>query len=534
MTKLSSPSYPPLKQKLLIRAGRPPHDETSNEAALAWRGGGHFASNTGNMLYSDSVYRALNTPHTTLVCDAYAPQSQILSDAEVASVNEEFDAYVLPLANAFRPEFVKHLIKLTSFIERLTIPTIVTGVGSQTDIGIGAEGMDDETKRETIRFVSAVLNHAPSIEVRGETTRRTLLELGFHNSDITIIGCPSLYDMSRNYEIRKKLPRLNSDSKISINHEWPMRDLATFYKANEQKYHNLTTIYQTAEGGEYILWGKTMTNLPAGLPRSVADVAYRENHLKFFTNVSTWKTFLSSQDFCFGVRLHGVIAALAAGTPGVLLPIDSRTMELSEYHALPHKTFREVMDSGKYLAEDIYDEADFSEFNKRMPENWDRYYHFLETSGLHHIHQPNMENPDYERLLSTLHPAPAIEPVNFSDPTAIAARFRWLWQDRTTDHWRPTGSFVPETTLDASLTHSPIKEIQKLQKSIETNDKKLSELRVELIKIQKENDRLSTSLTQSNQRVEKRLKSLETYREQLHQPFEKRLWAAIKRRLHFR
>jgi hypothetical protein len=508
-------------QRLLIRAGRPPHDETSNVAALAWRGGGHFASNTGNMLYSDSVYRALNTPRTEIVCDAYAPQSRLLSDEEVARVNERFDAYILPLANAFRPEFIKHLVKLTSFIERLAIPTIVTGVGSQSDIGIASEKMDEETRRETIRFVSAVLNKGGSIGVRGELTRKTLLDLGFHDSEITVIGCPSMYDGSREFAVHKSLDSLNIDSKIAINHEWASVDgEVAFYQANEERYRNLTSIYQTSSGGEYILWGRTMEELPIGIPRSVEDKAYRENRLRFFTNVRPWKEFLAQQDFSFGIRLHGVIAALTAGTPAVLMPIDSRTQELSEYHALPHKNFDDVMKSGKLLAEDLYELADFSELNRRMPENWDRYYKFLEDSGLHHIHESGMENPEYEELLRTFHPAPGIEPINFSNSSQVASRFQWLWQDRATDHWRTAGAFEPESDLDVSLNHS-------LNKSFKDLEKKNKDLTEQSRKLQ--NDLKSSR--QSYEKLQKRVEELEDFRQELHKPFEKRVAAAFKRRV---
>lgn len=519
----------PIK-RILLRAGRPPHDETSNEAALSWRGGGHFASNAGNMLYSDSVFHALNTPDAEITCDAYAPQSRFLSDDEVAAVNDEFDAYVLPLANAFRPEFIKHLTKMTSFIERLHIPVIVTGVGSQGEIGEGASEMDDRTKEETTRFVSAVLDHSSSIGVRGEVTRQVLLDLGFHDSDISVIGCPSLFNNSRDFQVNKKLSHLTEDSRISINHEWPIPDLVTFYKANEERYRNLTTIYQTAAGGEYILWGRTMEELPEGLPRSIHDRAYKENHLKFFTNVRPWKEFLANEDFTFGVRLHGVIASLIAGTPAVLLPIDTRTMELAEYHAIPHTIFSDVMQSGKYLAEDIYESADFTEFNNRMSENWDRYYKFLEENGLRHIHQPGMENPEYERTLTSFHPAPAIEPINFQDPAAIAARLRWLWQDRTTDHWRPAGAFDPETSLDKPLTHSTVKTLQEIQKKLKKSDLEKNELSLVLSKSEKKISELEHALDATEQENNKRIKSLEAYRDQLHQPFEKRLWQAIKRR----
>ena len=49
--------------------------------------------------------------------------------------NSEFDVFVVPMANAFRADFVDSLDRLTDFIERLTIPVVVVGVGAQSSTG---------------------------------------------------------------------------------------------------------------------------------------------------------------------------------------------------------------------------------------------------------------------------------------------------------------------------------------------------------------------------------------------------------------
>ncbi|AGS69543.1 hypothetical protein [Streptomyces collinus] len=54
--------------------------------------------------------------------------------AAAARINAEFDAFVVPLANAFRPSFENALKRLTRLITRLRIPVVVLGVGAQTGV----------------------------------------------------------------------------------------------------------------------------------------------------------------------------------------------------------------------------------------------------------------------------------------------------------------------------------------------------------------------------------------------------------------
>ena len=96
-----------------------------------------------------------------------------------ARVNEEFDAFVVPLANAFRADFKPHLDRLTALIERLRIPGVVVGVGAQLSIDGGlTTGIEDSVEA----FMRAVLERSASIGVRGDVTEKYLDHLGFEES----------------------------------------------------------------------------------------------------------------------------------------------------------------------------------------------------------------------------------------------------------------------------------------------------------------------------------------------------------------
>ena len=101
--------------RILIRAGRDPFVPVGGEATLTQD---VFNTNVGNYLFSHSVQRALMVPGTEIVPDSTLAEPRPAKAEAVARVNEEFDAYVVPLANAFRPDFAPRLANLTSLIER--------------------------------------------------------------------------------------------------------------------------------------------------------------------------------------------------------------------------------------------------------------------------------------------------------------------------------------------------------------------------------------------------------------------------------
>ncbi|WP_339129316.1 hypothetical protein WJM95_10475 [Streptomyces sp. f51] len=113
-------------KRILLRSGKSPYDVVPVEQAL------HqdvFATNAGNLIFSDAAHKILETPRTEVVSNG------IRTDVAAAGrINEEFDAFVVPLANAFRPSFEPQLRRLTRLIGKLRIPVIVPGIGAQTGL----------------------------------------------------------------------------------------------------------------------------------------------------------------------------------------------------------------------------------------------------------------------------------------------------------------------------------------------------------------------------------------------------------------
>ena len=75
-------------------------------------------------------------------------------------------------------------------------------------------------------------------------------------------------------------------------------------------------------------------------------------------NVPSWLEHLAGFDFSYGTRIHGNIAAILAGTPAYVLAHDSRTAELADFHAIPHRTIGK--DVASIDAADLYAHADYT------------------------------------------------------------------------------------------------------------------------------------------------------------------------------
>lgn len=75
-------------------------------------------------MFSGSVEKALSTSVSSVCVNEFKYK---IEDCE--RINEEYSAFVIPLANAFRDNY-KGLDRLIPFIEKLKIPCVVDGVGA--------------------------------------------------------------------------------------------------------------------------------------------------------------------------------------------------------------------------------------------------------------------------------------------------------------------------------------------------------------------------------------------------------------------
>jgi hypothetical protein len=160
--------------------------------------------------------------------------------------------------------------------------------------------------------------------------------------------------------------------------------------------------------------GKRMNAVAAkGAPITLDHPLIRSDRVRFFLDPKTWFDHLAQYDFSFGTRIHGNIAALLAGTPALLLAHDSRTLELAEYHEIPHRTINSIENDGDAIS--LYAECDWNRLNKAHPDRWDTFAAFLHDHHLTHVYDEGQSaNAFDERLAATDFPPPVRTLMGFS------------------------------------------------------------------------------------------------------------------------
>lgn len=479
--------------KTLIRAGKRPEEVLRPEAALQRGNNGVFGANVGNLIFSQAVYRTLNTPFAEIVPDGFTTERHGVGATHVARINDEFDHFVLPLANAFRQDFVPVLNRLSAVIERLDIPVTVVGVGAQLPRRLGAhvEGVPDSLQEPVSRFMRAVLNRSSKVGVRGEFTRQYLELIGFGGEHVEVIGCPSLLEHDQ-YKVEKGVGGLDSDSRIAFNAVPHLELMGNVFSDHVQRFPRLRYVQQEYRELALLMWGKSLPGEVArAFPTDINHAEYSRDRIRFFLDPESWRRYLATCDFSFGSRIHGNIAALTAGTPAVVISHDSRTKELAEYHQIP---FREMPGAaGDVRAEELYDWADFSAFHSVQAENLSRFKSFLELHRLPHVHTPGNQNPDYAKLIEQTDFGGPVRSLASEDSRIIASRLNWLWQGDEADQARVVGAYVPPFVPNSDISNRPglpsslketrdrlaatQREIDSLAKTVDTLQHEIQELR---------------------------------------------------------
>ncbi|MGW9346121.1 polysaccharide pyruvyl transferase family protein [Nocardiopsis flavescens] len=415
--------------RVLLRAGRSPFTPASPSEVVQRN---LIATNTGNLLFSDAVWKFLSTPGTEITPNRYR-----VDPGEAERINDEYDVFVVPLANAFRPSFRRHLKNLGDLVERLTIPVVVFGVGAQSGVDYDPAPMAP-VEEEVRRFCSLVLDRSPSIGVRGEFTERYLKGLGFN--DVEVIGCPSMFMNGRDLVVHKKSGTLDASARIAVNVSFPSGNIPgstigdgvinRLVDAALDRYPDLVYMAQELKDLELLYWGDVSEAAGESdpVPSLRTHRLLSEDRTRLYYDSPVWVDALRERDFAFGTRIHGNVAALLAGTPAVVLCHDSRTLELCRYFDIPHRIVDDLPeeDLGGLPAR-LYEEADFSAMADGHGERFDRLVSFLDRHGLDHVHRPDRDGGlAFEARLAQVRHHPGVGAWRGGDDGDLGYRMAWL------------------------------------------------------------------------------------------------------------
>jgi hypothetical protein len=398
--------------RILLRAPKDPFRVASAEETLT-----HdlIGTNSGNLLFSTAAARLLSVRDALVL-----PERFNVTPDEADAINERYDHFVVPLANAFRPDFLPHLERLSATVERLRIPVTIMGVGAQAP-GEGDRASLRPLDAAVSRLCRAVLDRSASIGVRGEFTAQYLHDLGF--SDVEVIGCPSILLRDEPVEIRREQATLAPDARLAVNLTPEVNGIRDFAAHHARDFRNSRYIAQDWRDLRLMLrTDHERRGSRTRLAQRIGDPYFTPSRARLYLDPATWINELTAFDFAVGTRIHGNIAAVLAGRPAFVLAHDSRTLELARALDLPHQAVRDV---ATLRAEELYAHADYHAFNAGRARRIARMTSFLARNGLHHIYEPGESGASFDARMATLHLPPAVRPHS-SLTTRLASLRSWL------------------------------------------------------------------------------------------------------------
>ena len=383
--------------RILIRGMKTPFEAISAERTLDEDING---GNSGNLIFLESAFKLLSTRDATVEVDHFHPE-RIGADV----INERFDAFVIPFANAFRPSFRPTLERYTETIERLKIPVVVLSCGYQGKLPYAA-GEPHPINDLAKRFMRAVLDRSPSVGARGEYTQDYLRRLGF--TDVEVIGCPSMFLDGPRLNVTRRRPTLDRDARIGFTVSGQVKPMGEVITAHMTRYPNLEYLAQNRDELRLLLWGVGSSTIPDGspFPAHRSHRLLREDRTRMFVDPWTWFDHLRELDFVFGTRIHGNVAAILAGTPAYVLAHDTRTLELSEYFEIPHRVMSDVRPDTD--AAELYAEADYAPLLDGHAARFERFIRFVEGHGLRHVFEPGEDPTAFDRRIAAIDFPPAV------------------------------------------------------------------------------------------------------------------------------
>lgn len=373
-------------KRIIVHGGFSPFANPTADEVLSKKCS--IGGNTGNMMFINSIYRNLMTHDFELIPDYYRLR---LTEKQIDFMNSECSLFCIPLADAFRNDNILQLERMAALVERLKIPCVIIGVGLREKYTqkLGTYSFDNAAKR----LISAVLDKSSIIGCRGEFTGKYLHKLGFsEEKHYTVIGCPSMYMFGSSLHIRD--PKVCENPTIAYNaNTLAPDDIGYFFKRSVLRTEKSYFVQQKqSEIRQVFLGGDFPENIYGD------DLYLRmlsEERIKYFTNVIAWIDFLKKCDYSVSTRFHGAVAAIHAGTPGMVIPIDSRMKELCEYHKLPILRINEINEHT--MIEDVIERLDFHLPEQVAEQNFKHFLEFLHKNSIHTIYDEDCK-PRYDIL----------------------------------------------------------------------------------------------------------------------------------------
>lgn len=276
------------------------------------------------------------------------------------------------------------------WLEQLQLPVICCGVGAQA-----ATRQKMDLGPEQVRLWKLISERTHSIGVRGSFTAELLADHGIHN--VEVVGCPTLFRAcTPAHGLKGTGAHAGSRVSFSIRRETGAgytQDPGEFLrvqKAIVERFAGIYDLFLTAHGEveEKIFYYRDPLRLDEALATlreagwlgegTVMEDLYNRR-LFFTTAVRFMDDFNHTMDATIGYRVHGVLPALAVGTPGILLRYDARSAELAEALDVPIIDPQEALHAP---IEELFSRERFAAFERNFAGHYRRMKDFIEKNGV--------------------------------------------------------------------------------------------------------------------------------------------------------
>ena len=113
--------------------------------------------------------------------------------------------------------------------------------------------------------------------------------------------------------VRRRVDDLGPDSPIALNLNTKAPWAAELLGHHLREYDDCVYVGQEHHELALLLWGQPVPGAQPGMPATRDDPWIRQDRVRFFVDTRTWHEFMRARHFAFGHRIHGSVAAIAAG-----------------------------------------------------------------------------------------------------------------------------------------------------------------------------------------------------------------------------
>lgn len=299
-------------------------------------------------------------------------------------INNEFDLVLYSPANILAEWANKEMLpKWTECLKKIRIPFTFIGVGAQAKIDYNLDFVQN-IQNNAYNFIKAILNTGGRLGLRGYFTAEVVKKLGFKDEDFSVLGCPSLYMNGPDLKIQKKeISKTQIKPIFNGNRIWFNSEYHHYFSDYPQSIFVCQDLFYS------LLYDiNSFTNEYYFLQDGLFLDLFKNNRIKLYCDYLAWDKDLKEQNFnfCVGSRIHGNVTSILAGIPSFVDSIDSRTRELAEFFDIPSKP----LTNPNIPLEKLYDETDYSKFNKTFKSKFNKFKDFMNDSGF-----PCFEDIDY-------------------------------------------------------------------------------------------------------------------------------------------